>query len=130
MTLEQAVYEALSGHAPLADLVGTAIYPVEATQGAPLPRIVFARQETENIGHLGGRGTHDRVQISVLCYADDPAEARQVAAAARAAMEAGIGGAIAHCRLIGRVQARVREAEADPGAFGDALLFLILAAET
>lgn len=130
MTLEQATYQALSGHAPLAALVGTAIYPVEATQGAPLPRVVFARQETDNLGHLGGRGSHDRVHLSVLCYADDPAEARQVAAAARAAMEAAVGGTIAHCRLIGRLQARVREAEADPSPFGDALLFLILAAET
>jgi len=131
MTLEEAIYTALSGDAVLAALVGTAIYPVEATQGSPLPRIVFSRQETENLAHLAGRGKHDRVQISVLCYANDPAEARVVAEAARAALEAAVGtGVLAHCRLIGRVQARVREGEADPGAFGDALLFLILAVET
>ena len=131
MTLEQSIYEALSGHAPLTALVGTRIYPVDAPQASPLPRVVFARQETQNLAHLGGRGSHDQVQVAVMCFAETSEAVRGVASAVRNALDGLIGSnAIACARLIGRVQARVRETEADPGVLSDALLFDILTAET
>jgi hypothetical protein len=134
MTLEQAIYEALTDHAGTAALVDDRVYPVEAPQASLLPRIVFARQETQNLASMAGRGTHDSVQVAVMCFADDAAEARAVANAARDALD-GLRGtaytdAIQHCRLIGRTQARVAQAEADPGIMADGLLFSILAAET
>lgn len=133
MTLEQGIYAALAAHAGVAALAGDRIYPVEAPQGTPLPRIVFARQETENLATLRGRGTHDRVQVAVLCFADDVQQVRDLAIAARDALDGRVGAgadAIQSCRLVGRLQARVREAEADPGILSDALLFTILTVET
>ena len=99
--MEEDLFARLSGDAAVAALVGTRIYPIRAPQAAALPRIVFARQEGENLGTLNGRGTHDRLQVLVECFAATVEQAR-----ARAAPTA------------------------DPGVKRDALILLILAAET
>lgn len=131
MTLEEAIYARLSGAAPVAALVGTRIYPILAPQGAALPYVVFTRQETENLAHLGGRGTHDRVQVTVQALAEDTVSARAVAAALQDALDEWSGHAVvASSRLVGRVQATIAETETTPRISAESLLLTILCVET
>lgn len=130
-TLEQALFLRLTADAGVAALVGQAVYPVRAPQGAPLPRIVFARQDTENLGHLRGRGTHDRVRVNVSAFAADNQAARALADAAHRALQGWRGGGVVQgSRVIGRVQGVLPEPQADPGIRRDSILVTFLAAET
>ena len=129
--MEEDLFARLSGDAAVAALVGTRIYPIRAPQAAALPRIVFARQEGENLGTLNGRGTHDRLQVLVECFAATVEQARALATAATLALDAWRGtGAVNWCRVIGRQQGIEAAPTADPGVKRDALILLILAAET
>lgn len=133
MTLEEALFTALTEHAGVAEQVDDRVFPVEAPQATLLPRVVFARQETQNMATLAGRGTHDMVQVAVMCFADSAEDARLVAVKVRDALDGLLGSGtdvIQSCRLIGRTQARVPQAEADPGILAEGLLFSILAVET
>lgn len=131
MTIEEDLFARLSADADVSALVGARIYPIRAPQAAALPRIVFQRQEAENLGTLAGRGTHDRVQVQVECFAETVEQARALATAATLALDAWRGtGAVNWCRVIGRQQGIEASPQADPGVKRDALLLLILAAET
>lgn len=130
--LEQTVYERLAAGTAVAALVGTRIYPILAPQGAARPYVVFARQETENLADLSGRGTHDVAQVAVMCFADEAETATALARAVRDRLD-GWGEAadtVQSCRLIGRLGATVGEPAADPVIIADTLLFRILARET
>lgn len=129
MTIEEEVFSRLTNDAGVAALVGTRVWAIHAPQASALPRIVFARTETENLPHLGGRGTHDRVQLSCIAYAATVESARAVATAAHQALDGWRGaGVVQHCRVIGRLQGVEGGVQAD-GVRRDALLLLILAAE-
>jgi hypothetical protein len=133
VTLEEAIYARLSADAPLAALVGTRIYPVEAPQGVARPYVVHSRQDTVNMARLGPspRGPWDRVDLAVMAFADTAEAARAVAAAVRDALDGFSGdGVIGSSRLVGRLQSRLDDAQADPALKSDALLFRILATES
>lgn len=131
MTLEEAVYTRLAGDAAVAALVGTRVYPILAPQAGALPYVVFARAETENLADLGGRGTHDRVQLSVQCFAADVETARALATAAQTCLDEWYGHeVVAGTRIIGRVQSVVPETDTTPRIHADTLLLTILSVET
>lgn len=129
MTLEEEVFGRLMDNSAVAALVGTRVWAIHAPQDSALPRIVFARTETDNLATLGGRGTHDRVQVSCIAYAATVEAARAVATAAHTALNGWRGtGAVQHCRVIGRLQGVEGGVQAD-GVRRDALLLTILSAE-
>jgi hypothetical protein len=131
LTVEQAVYERLAAAAGVTDLIQTRIYPILAPQDVARPYVVFARQETANLATLGGRGTHDRVDLQVICHAETVDGARALASAVIVALDEWRGaGVVEWCRLTARTQARTQEVDAAPSLYAEALLFLILAVET
>lgn len=128
MALEEALFDLLSGNAALAALVEDRIYPVRAPQDAERPYVVFSRLDTANLATLSGRGTHDAVQLAVMCFADedDAATTRAVARAVRQVLDGYSGdGALQAARLVGRQQGFLD----DPKRHSDSLVFSILAAE-
>lgn len=70
MTIEQAIYEALTENAGVTALVGTRVYPVIAPQAATLPLIVYtliSGQQEES--HSGASGLA-RPRYQFDCYAE------------------------------------------------------------
>lgn len=131
MTLEEAVYARLTADAAVAAIIGTRAYPILAPQNVALPYVVFQRSETENLAHLGGRGTHDRVQLAVIAYAADSIGARALADAAQTVLDEWHGHeVVAASRIIGREQSTVDETETTPRLHADTLILQILAVET
>lgn len=131
MTLEEAIFDRLSDDADVNTLIDGRAYPILAPQGAVLPYAVFARVQSENLAHLGGRGTHDRLHLSVIAYAETSADARGLADALAICLDEWSGHeVVAATRLIGREQAVVAETDVTPRMHSDALLFQMLVVET
>jgi len=68
MTIEEALYAELSGHAGLTALVAAKIYPGQAAQSAVLPYVVFRRISNMPVHAMGTTPTLtvDRYQVTAF----------------------------------------------------------------
>lgn len=85
--IDTAIYTVLSGDSGVSNLVGTRIYPLYAPQEPTLPYLVFRRVSIVNrdLTQSGVSGLA-RSRFQIDSYADDPLEAKQLAAAVRSAL--------------------------------------------
>jgi len=85
------IFALLNNDAGVAALLGAGddmrLYPIEADQGTPLPYAVINQIGGPTENQLSGAATTDRYLIQIDCYAKRLTEARNVAAAIRAAVE-------------------------------------------
>ena len=86
--IEEDLYSHLSTYAGLTALVGDRVYPVAAPQGIKPPFCVFLKVSNQRQYSHQGFSNLEQARLQVSCYADDPLEAKQVAAQVTAAMEA------------------------------------------
>lgn len=84
------VYPALSGHAPLAAIVGPRIYRDYAGNAPAAPYVVWSVLATVPSRQIAGRPPADRYSVSVDVFSRTPQQSDQLLVAARDAME-GIG---------------------------------------
>lgn len=78
--IEAALYTLLSGDSDVSNLVGTRIYPLTAKQETSFPALVYRRiSAIRDLPHNGATGVA-RSRFQIDCLADDPLEAKQVAA--------------------------------------------------
>ena len=82
------VYPALSGHAPLAAIVGTRIYRDYAGNAPAAPYVVWSVLATVPSRQIAGRPPADRYSVSVDVFARSQAQSDALLIAARNAMEA------------------------------------------
>lgn len=85
--LANAIYQRLAGHAPLAALVGTRIYPSRAPDEAQMPYLVYLDMAPiDQAEDLDGSGGLDQVRVQVDAWATSAIEAKRVGDLARAAL--------------------------------------------
>ena len=86
--LASAIYQRLAGHAPLAALVGTRIYPSRAPDGGQLPYITHLDMAAlDQAPNLGGKGGLAQARVQVDVWAATALEAKRVGDAVQAALE-------------------------------------------
>ena len=86
--VEQAIYTALSTTSGVTSLVSTRSYPVVLPQGVAFPAITFSRVSTDPVFALAGSEGKDAVRVQVDCWSRTYANAKDIANAVRAALEA------------------------------------------
>ena len=89
MSLQSALYDTLAGYAGLAALVGVRVYPDVAPIGVATPYVVWSEVGTTPMNNMAGDApTLNNYRVQVVCLAVSALAARNVAAQARAAMQA------------------------------------------
>ena len=88
MTLEDTLYDLLSGTAAITTLVSDRIYEMRRDQGSGLPALVYWRVSGPRVhSHDGASGlAHPRFQVD--CWATTPSGANALAEAVRTAVDA------------------------------------------
>lgn len=87
MTLEQALYNYLTGVAGLTALIGTRVYPVALPQGATLPAVVYQRVSGARIRTMGDARLARRPRIQFTVWAATYASRLAVGAQLVAALD-------------------------------------------
>lgn len=86
--LASAIYQRLAGHAPLAALVGTKIYPSRAPDEAALPYVTHMDMAAlDQARDLGGAGGLAQARVQVDAWAATATEAKRIGDAVQAALE-------------------------------------------
>ena len=85
--LEESIFLALAGGSPNTN-AGQRVYPVQAAQGAALPRVTFQRASTAPSNTLTGNGGNDQVRVQVDCWASSMPGVSALALQVRQLMEA------------------------------------------
>ncbi len=97
---ESLLYTRLTGHAGLAALVDTRVYPMLLPQGATLPALTYQRISTvQTYSHQGDSGLAT-VRMQVDCWGATYASAKAVAAQVKAALSGYTSSAIGRCHLV------------------------------
>jgi uncharacterized MnhB-related membrane protein len=78
MSVETDLHALLAGHAPLAALVAGRVAQNAVPAGGVYPLVVYTAAHAPDIA-LNGALLGDEVTLQIQCWADDPAEADQVA---------------------------------------------------
>lgn len=86
MTIEADLYSRLTGHAGLAALIGTRLYPDAAPQNASRPYVVYQRISTTRWQALSGVVVAASPRFQLTVYADSVSDLVSVAAQLRAAV--------------------------------------------
>jgi len=86
VSIEEALHTRLAGHAGLAALVGSRIYPSVLPQGVALPALSYAKSAGPRVHAMGTDPGLARPRFEISCWSPSYAEAKQVAAQARAAL--------------------------------------------
>ena len=87
MLIIRAIYNILSAHQPLVDLVGDRIYPVQAPQQRVWPFVVFSVNESTPINRLSGRACADRVFTEYIIVTKTVDEALTISSTLRDALD-------------------------------------------
>lgn len=87
MSIEEIVYLATQGNAPLTAIVGDRVFPAKAPAGAAKPYVTFSRVSTVPTPVHDGISALDDVLIQFSCWADTYAGAHDLAVAVRAALD-------------------------------------------
>lgn len=85
--LEQAVYSRLTGHAGLAALVGSRVYPLVLPQRPTLPAVTYQRVEALRQSAMGVDTGLASARVQVDSWATTYAGSKGVAAQVRAALQ-------------------------------------------
>lgn len=86
--IEQNIVTALLGDSTITGLVDDRIYPLFRPEADPLPALVYQRVSTVPTNSINGFSGLDAVRIQFSCYAKTLLEAKELAEALRAAMNA------------------------------------------
>lgn len=86
--IEQDLIDVLDGDSAVTEFVDDRIYPMTMPQGYALPAIVYSRVSTTPVTSLDGDTGVDSVRFEISCYAKTLLEAKQLATAVRAAINA------------------------------------------
>lgn len=78
MTIEEAVWQVLTGDAAVRDLAGDRVYPLGAEQGADLPYLVYERAAQRWLRSLTRRVNLSAYSMHLEAWADSPAAARRL----------------------------------------------------
>lgn len=83
----KSIYSLLSGHAPLVALVGTNIFPVQATQTKENPIVVYGISNTEPQESKQRTSPEDWIDVELVIYSDDYDQSHEIAKEIRAALD-------------------------------------------
>lgn len=87
MTLDEAVFAALSGAAGVTAIVGTQIYPVAVQRDKKAPYLVFQTQKDEEFRPLdGSAATLASSALTIDCLGRTPAESMSIVTAVKAVL--------------------------------------------
>lgn len=84
---ESLLYTRLTGHAGLAALVDTRVYPMLLPQGATLPALTYQRVSGARTHNQSGTPILARPRIQIDCWAATYSGAKGLAAQVRAALD-------------------------------------------
>lgn len=103
MTLDEAIFTALSAHAGVTAIAGDRSYPVQAPQSAAAPFNVWQRISSTPVNTHDGAAELDNVLVQFSCYAPTFTQAHDLRRAVRAALESvtlgnGASGIVANVR--------------------------------
>lgn len=112
MSVAPAVYTRLSGHAPLAAIVGDRIWPVEAPAEASRPYVVFLTVSSQRLAHLGGPSMVANPRVQIDAYAASYADAAAIARLIRDALD-GWSGTAGGIEVLGASCVDQRELQED-----------------
>lgn len=87
MTLDEAIFTALSANAGVTAIAGDRSYPVQAPQSAALPFVVWQRIATVPINSHDGPAGLDQTTMQFACFAATFTAAHDLRNAVRAAIE-------------------------------------------
>ena len=87
MTLDEAIFTALSAHAGVTAIAGDRSYPVQAPQSAAAPMVVWQRISSTPVNTHDGAAELDNVLVQFACYAPTFTQAHDLRRAVRAALE-------------------------------------------
>ena len=87
MTLDEAIFTALSAHAGVTAIAGDRSYPVQAPQSAALPFVVWQRVSTSPINSHDGPAALDQTSVQFACFAATFTAAHDLRNAIRTALE-------------------------------------------
>ena len=87
MSTGKAIYGILSANAGVTALVSTRIYPDMATQNTAFPFVVYSVQGLTPSDTKDGASKLDMVDVSIMSFAKTYAEAQDIAAACRTALD-------------------------------------------
>lgn len=82
----EAAFALLAAHAPLAAFVGARIYPVQAVQGATLPRVVYSVPSSRPASTFE-RSAIDAESLNVDIHARNRVEAHRIGKEVRRALQ-------------------------------------------
>lgn len=83
MGVESALYDHLRTSGPVAELVGTSIYPVNAPVSVPVPRIIYQKISESKAEHTGGACGLTSCLFQFSCWADNELQAVAISQAVR-----------------------------------------------
>lgn len=78
MSLEEGIYQLLSGDSQLSSLVGERISPEVASSDSQKPFIVYSREETELTKNLLGEIVNEVGTFSIQCCSNDKKQADNI----------------------------------------------------
>ncbi len=87
MLIEEALFSRLSGHVGMAALVDDRIYPQVLPQGVIFPAVTYAKTKGERVQAMGGNPGIARVTFRVAAWSEVYADAKNVSAQVRDALE-------------------------------------------
>ena len=87
MTMENALYSRLSGHAGLSALVGVRVYPLRLPQDTTLPAVTYTRVGTRRLRAMGSDPGLARARFQVAAWAATFAAGRDAGEQIRAALQ-------------------------------------------
>lgn len=82
-----SLYTLLSTHAPLAALVGTQIYPVQAPQGKKDPMVIYGIVKQEGQHSKDRLSVEDWVEVEIQVYSKDYDQVHAISSEVRAALD-------------------------------------------
>jgi len=94
MSVEQALYDRLTGYAGLIALVGDKIYAVTAPQGIIAPFVVFQKISPGRKYAMGGYVGIQETRFQISCFADNYETNKNIAGQVTAALESWTGATV------------------------------------
>ena len=125
MSIEDAVFNRLDGHAGLTALVVSRIYPVQAPQNPTTPYVTYQRISTTRVSLIGTDTDIARPRFQVSAWSDGRDEAVSVSAQIRSALQRYAGTNSSIVILDSYMENEVDFYEPETGLYQVAIDFLI-----